>query len=164
MKLRNDCALFFLGGVGYVSLELVYRGRSHVSMFAAGGLCFLLLGTLEDARRPLPQPLRCLAGAAIITAVELAVGLVCNRSYTVWDYRDRPGNFLGQICPLFTLLWIPVAFGAGQLYRFIRRQLVPGPDEADGGIPQDPGSNGRRLLPHDGPADPYPRNIRQDNG
>ena len=128
MKLRNDCALFFLGGVGYVSLELVYRGRSHVSMFAAGGLCFLLLGTLEDARRPLPQPLRCLAGAAI-----------------------------------FTLLWIPLAFGAGQLYRFIRRQLVPGPDEADGGIPQDPGPTGRRLLPHDGPADPYPRNIRQDN-
>ena len=41
--------LFLLGGTGYVLMELLYRGRSHYSMFLAGGVCFLLLGKLEEA-------------------------------------------------------------------------------------------------------------------
>lgn len=92
-------------------------------MFAAGGVCFLLLGGLEEAEPRLPQPARCVVGAGVITMVELAAGLLCNRSFSVWDYRDLPGNFCGQICPQFTLLWMPLAFGAGYLYRFVRRRL-----------------------------------------
>ncbi len=53
--------------------------------------------------------------------VELAAGLIFNRDYAVWDYRGIPGNFCGQICPKFTLLWIPLAWGAGRLYRRLRR-------------------------------------------
>jgi len=49
------------------------------------------------------------AGAGIITMVELAAGLLFNRDYRVWDYRDQPGNWLGQICPVFSLLWIGAA-------------------------------------------------------
>ena len=109
--------LFLLGGMGYVAMELIYRGRSHISMFAAGGLCFLLIGALEHARPRLPGPLRALAGAGIITMVELAVGLAVNRDYMIWDYRAQPGNFCGQICPRFCLLWIPIAAVAGLLYR-----------------------------------------------
>ena len=88
-------------------------------MFVAGGLCFLLVGNLP--RMPLPQ--RALAGAAVITGVELAVGLMVNRSYAVWDYRGQPGNFLGQICPAFTLIWMPVSLAAGWLYGFLDRKL-----------------------------------------
>lgn len=123
LKIREYGILFALGGFGYVAMELVYRGRSHISMFAAGGLCFLLLGGLEEARPRLPQPIRCFVGAGVITMVELGVGLLCNRSYAVWDYRGRLGNFLGQICPEFTLLWMPVAFLAGIVYRFVSRHL-----------------------------------------
>ena len=53
--------------------------------------------------------------------MELAAGLIFNRDYAVWDYRGIPGNFCGQICPKFTLLWIPLAWGAGKLYRRLRR-------------------------------------------
>ena len=81
-------------------------------MFCAGGICFLALGKIR--RFPLPYPLRLLAGAGIITAVELLTGLLVNRDHRVWDYRSVPGNFKGQICPLFTLFWIPVsALGMG---------------------------------------------------
>ncbi len=117
MKIVKRSALFCLGGVGYIFLELLWRGWSHVSMFAAGGLSFLLVGHLEEVRPSLPRFLRPVAGALIITMVELASGLAVNRSYAVWDYRGHPGNFLGQICPLFTLLWIPVAYAAGRIYR-----------------------------------------------
>lgn len=110
--------LFGLGGLGYVVLELLYRGRSHYSMFLAGGLCFLLLGKLEGSRMPLW--LRPLVGAGLITLVELAVGLVFNRDHRVWDYRAVPLNFRGQICLRYSLLWVPVAAFGGWVYRRVR--------------------------------------------
>ena len=123
MKLLRKPILFAVGGMGYVLLEFLWRGWSHISMFAAGGVCFLLLGRLEETEPKLPAAVRPLAGAAIITMVELAAGLAVNRDYAVWDYRDRPGNFCGQICPLFSVLWIGVAWAAGRMYRSLSKKL-----------------------------------------
>ena len=123
MKLLKTCSIFLLGGSAYVGLELLWRGRSHRSMFLAGGLCLLLIGQLEETDPKLPLPLRLLAGAGIITAVELGMGLLFNRDYSVWDYRDMPGNWLGQICLPFCLLWIPVSFLAGRLYLLAKGKL-----------------------------------------
>lgn len=117
MKTRKPF-LFAAGGLSYVGLELLWRGRSHSSMFLAGGSCFLLLGTLDRARR-LPLSVRITAGAGIITAVELLTGFVVNRDFAVWDYRDMPLNYRGQICLPYSLLWIPVSFGAMGLYRLL---------------------------------------------
>ena len=103
--------------------ELVEIDRRHISMFAAGGVCFLLIGQLGQVQPVLPWPLRAILGAGIITMVELAAGLLVNRRYQIWDYRGRPGNFLGQICPAFTLLWIPVALMAMGLYRWLDWRL-----------------------------------------
>ena len=114
--------LFAAGGTGYVGLEMLWRGRSHGSMFLAGGSCFLLLGRLDRVRR-MPLPLRAVAGSGVITAVELLAGLIANRDYRVWDYRDLPLNFLGQICLAYSLLWIPVSLGAIGLYRLLDKQL-----------------------------------------
>ena len=123
MKFWKQAVLFYLGGCAYMGLELLWRGRTHGSMFAAGGTCFLLIGHLNHVRPRLLLPLRCLAGAGIVTMVELAAGLLVNRQFQVWDYRDRPGNFLGQICPLFTALWVPVSLAALGLYEFLSARL-----------------------------------------
>ena len=114
MKWIKKAGMFCLGGIGYVALELLWRGRSHVSMFLAGGTCFLLLGQVRRLR--LPLPVRMILGAGAITAVELAAGLIANRQYQVWDYRALPLNFLGQICLPYSLLWIPVSLGGMALY------------------------------------------------
>ena len=106
-----------------MALELGFRGRSHVSMFLAGGLCLLLVGHLEEVKPKLPLPLRILAGAGIITAVELGTGLAVNRDFSVWDYRGAWGNWLGQICPAFTLAWIPLSALAGRVYLWLRQKL-----------------------------------------
>ena len=121
MVFLQKIALFLAGGTGYVTLELLWRGRSHYSMFLAGGMCFLLLGKLGTARPRLPLALRCLVGAGIITCVELAVGLLANRNYQVWDYRQMPLNFHGQICLVYSLLWIPVSLFAMWLYERLDR-------------------------------------------
>ena len=124
MELRKCCPLFALGGSLYVGLELLWRGRSHSSMFLAGGLCFVLIGELSRSKPRRPAVLRMLTGTGIITAVELAVGLTANRDYSVWDYRQQWGNFLGQVCPMFSLLWMPLTLAAEWVYRRADRQLA----------------------------------------
>lgn len=121
MKYGKTIALFSMGGSAYVGLELLWRGRSHISMFGAGGLCFLLLGKL--GRHPLSFPLRAAAGAGVITAVELGTGLLVNRDYRVWDYRDRWGNFRGQVCPLYGALWMPLSLCAMGVYDWLDRKF-----------------------------------------
>ena len=124
MKNLGKTAVFLTGGSTYVGMELLWRGRSHSSMFLAGGLCLLLIGHLEQVEPKLPLPLRILTGAGIITMTELGLGLAFNRDFSVWDYRDMPGNYLGQICLPFCLAWVPVSFLAGKLYLKLTRKSV----------------------------------------
>ena len=106
-----------------MGLELLWRGWSHGSMFFAGGSCFLLLGKLgQVTRNPLS---RALIGSGIITGVEFLAGLLVNRSYAVWDYRDMPLNIKGQICLPFCLLWIPISLGATLLYGALDKKILP---------------------------------------
>ncbi len=114
--------LFAAGGCSYMGLELLWRGWSHSSMFLAGGSCFLLLGKLSKVRR-VPLPARMLAGAGIITAVELAAGLLTNRDYKVWDYRNLPMNYRGQICLPFCLLWVPISLFGMALYDRLDKKI-----------------------------------------
>ncbi len=116
MNIWRKGFLFALGGSCYFILEMLWRGWSHGSMFFAGGGSFLLLGQLEKTRPRLPFVLRGLVGAGIVTMVELAAGLLVNRRHSVWDYRNMPGNFHGQICLPFSLLWIPVSLFGMMLY------------------------------------------------
>ena len=123
MKFLKNLALFLLGGGAYVGVELLWRGRSHGSMFLAGGACFLLLGKLQKVKPRLPLFLRGFAGAGIITAVELFMGLLFNRRYAVWDYRDQLFNFHGQICLPFYFLWVPLSLCAMGIYHIMDRWL-----------------------------------------
>ena len=116
--------LFATGGCSYMALEFLWRGWSHSSMFLAGGSCFLLLGKLNRTQPRLPLPLRAVAGAGIITCVELTAGLLANRNYTVWDYRNAPYNFYGQVCLPFSLLWIPLSFVGMQLFNLLSDLLL----------------------------------------
>lgn len=120
MGLLRKTALFTLGGAAYVGLELLWRGRSHSSMFLAGGSCFVLLGQVE--KQTLKLPLRALVGTGVITGVELLTGLLVNRDHSVWDYREMPLQFKGQICLPYCLLWMPLSLGAMKLYRFLDRE------------------------------------------
>ena len=121
MRIWRKLFLFSFGGGIYAAIELLYRDRTHGSMFLLGGACFLALGRLR--RLPLSWPVLTLLGAGLITLGELLTGLLVNRTYTVWDYRGLPFNFKGQICLQFALLWLPLAFLAIQLYQGIQRKL-----------------------------------------
>ncbi len=121
MRKLKKLLFFLLGGGTYTLIELLWRGRSHWSMFLLGGGCFLSLGRLE--KQQLPKPLQPVAGSAMITAGELMTGLLVNRDHSVWDYRRMPLHFLGQICLPYSLLWMPLSLAAIWLYRWMDRRI-----------------------------------------
>ena len=109
---RKYIALGFTGGLLYILIETVWRGYSHWTMFVLGGMCFLALGLINEIL-PWGMPLwqQMLLGSVLITALEFATGCVVNLwlGWGVWDYSAMPGNILGQICPQYFLLWLPVS-------------------------------------------------------
>ena len=66
----------------------------------------------------------CLRGCALITGCELLCGLVFNRDRQVWDYSRLPGNFRGQICPLFSALWFLLCIPLCGLCPLLERHLA----------------------------------------
>jgi len=119
-------SLLLWGGFIYYIIELMWRGHSHPSMFLVGGLCFVLIGGINNY---LPWSLgivqQSLIGAVIITAVELIAGLIVNvwLGLDVWDYSNLPLNFMGQISLLFFVLWIPLATVAIFIDDWLRYKL-----------------------------------------
>ena len=115
--------IYAAGGLLYGLIEILWRGWTHWSMVLCGGLCFLIMYLLSAA--PLPLWLKCLASAMFITAVEFTVGCLVNLrlGWAVWDYSNRPLNLLGQICPLFSLIWLILSLPGMQLCRQLRQLL-----------------------------------------
>ena len=115
MKLKQyhkKIILGFIGGLLYVGIELLWRGHSHWTMFVLGGICFVLIGRINEVI-PWSMPLwkQVLFGVLIVTGLEFATGCIVNLwlGWNVWDYSDVPFNILGQICLPYILLWIPIS-------------------------------------------------------
>ena len=115
--------LFCVGGSAYYAIELLWRGYSHVSMLVLGGICFVLLGLINEL---LPWNMgllwQSLIGSGVITMLELITGLIVNvhLGLGVWDYSNLPLNFMGQISVVYSLLWIPLSCAAIVLDDYLR--------------------------------------------
>lgn len=95
-----------IGGFGYCLTEIIYRGRTHYSMFFAGAI-ILTSFYFISTNFQIPLWGKCIIGMLIITGIELIFGIVFNilLKENVWDYSNVPFNFLGQICIPFSLIW-----------------------------------------------------------
>ena len=115
--------LFLFGGGIYNIIECLYRGYTHISMFFAGGLCLFFIALLDSENPRLPLFLKLLLCPLIITATELAFGLVLNvgLGLTVWDYSNMRFNFLGQICPRASFYWLLLSVPALAVTRFWKK-------------------------------------------
>ena len=99
--------LLIVGGTAYYGIEVLARGFSHWTMFLVGGICFILIGAINEITPKMPLIQQMLLSAAIITAVEFISGCVLNLwlGLDIWDYSENFGNILGQICPKHTIYW-----------------------------------------------------------
>ena len=112
-----------IGGLTYMGIEILWRGHTHWSMGVLGGVCFVLIGLLDEWQDHPPLWLQMLEGTMIVTALELLVGLVVNRwlGWNVWDYSDMPGNLWGQVCPQFAAAWLVLSWAAVKLENLMHK-------------------------------------------
>lgn len=125
-RLVKPLILFGIGGLLYVLIEILWRGYSHWTMFILGGLCFLYAGAENEYTDwEVPIYLQSIKTAIVITFLEFICGVIVNMclQWNVWDYSNMPFNFLGQICPQFSFLWLFVGTGAIILDDYLRYWL-----------------------------------------
>lgn len=114
--MKRNGILFLSGALGYALLEMLWRGYSHWSMAIAGGLSLVTLVRVFQKLKNAPLYFKSLIGGGIVTAIEFVFGIVFNRilGMGVWDYSGVRGNILGQICPVYSILWcllcMPISF------------------------------------------------------
>ena len=100
--------LFVFGGLMYMGVEILFRGYTHFSMFFVGGLCFVLVGGINEK---LPWNMafvsQMMIASLLVTAVEFFAGVILNLllGLGVWDYSTLPYNLLGQISLIFSVGW-----------------------------------------------------------
>ena len=109
--IKKYSLLFILGAVGYAAIEIIWRGRTHWSMMIAGGLCFILFSMVAEMLNGKSLLVKAAVCAVGVTAIEFIFGVVFNiwLKMGVWDYSNVPFNVMGQICPMFSILWVGVA-------------------------------------------------------
>ena len=115
--------LFLLGGYVYYGIEILWRGYSHYSMIICGGICFIYAGLQnEQVEWDYPFWKQVLRVEAFILSAEFITGCIVNLwlGLNVWDYSGLPGNILGQTCPQFALLFLPLSAIAIVVDDFIR--------------------------------------------
>lgn len=115
--------LALIGGSIYVFIELAWRSYSHISMFILGGVCFVIIGLINEL---FPWDLgllwQSIIGAFVVTICEFVTGLIVNvwLGLGVWDYSGLPFNIMGQICLPFFFAWIALSIVAIILDDYIR--------------------------------------------
>lgn len=125
-RIYQAMVLGCIGGGLYMVVELLWRGRTHWTMGVLGGLCFVIIGLLNERLSwEMPLSVQALSGAAVVTAAELAAGVVLNLwlGLHIWDYSGLPCNLWGQICLWYSLLWIPLSVAAVLLDDWLRYWL-----------------------------------------
>ena len=105
-KIVQFLSLLTIGGFIYVFIELAFRGRSHWTMFLLGGLCFYLIGLVNELY-PWDMPLisQMFISSIIVTSLEFIFGVFLNifLGLGIWDYTNLPYNLCGQICLIFSI-------------------------------------------------------------
>lgn len=107
-QLSKNIGLFAIGGLLYYLIEIFWRGYSHLSMFVVGGICFMLIGLINEYLSfETPLWKQQLIAAVIVTGIELTAGLILNvwLQLNIWDYSSLSFNLLGQISLQYSILW-----------------------------------------------------------
>lgn len=95
------------------------------------------------ASSPLPQPLRTpaalvtsfLVNQIVCTSIDFMTGMVANRNYELWDYRDMRFHFMGQICLQNSLFYsIAATWGVWQLLPALEKLMEKAGDTALDGV------------------------------
>lgn len=107
--LIKEFILFIIGGLLYYGIEVLWRGHSDFTMAIVGGICFVLIGGLNNwFTFEMGLIEQSLISSIIVTIIEYISGYILNIKLNlgIWEYSQIPFNLNGQICLLYSSLWI----------------------------------------------------------
>ncbi len=124
--------LFFAGAVIYPLIEILFRGRTHISMGILGGICLVSIRMVDLALGKVRFVWKAAVAAVIITQLEFITGVIVNLhlGLGVWDYSQLPLHLAGQICPLFSFFWFLLSLVALGLFCLLPTVFLPGRENA----------------------------------
>lgn len=124
--LKKETIIFLIFGFLYICIELLYRGRTHISMFFVGGLCGVLIGLINDNTPDISLFCQCILGTIIVTLIEFISGCYLNiyLGLGVWDYSHMPFNLLGQVCLPFSIVWMLLSIPVIYLDDYLKNKLL----------------------------------------
>lgn len=122
---KEKLVLFSIGAVGYGLLEILWRGYTHWSMLTAGGICFVFFAKLNEKLQNIGIFIKAIIGSAFITTIEFIFGVIFNiiLKKNVWDYSKMPFNICGQICVLYSLIWLIISIIFIPFASFVSKKL-----------------------------------------
>jgi len=125
-QLSKGLFLFAVGGLLYYLIEILWRGYSHISMFILGGICFVLIGLVNefyDWNMSLWKQM--LIASLVVTVAEFVAGAILNiwLGLDIWDYSNLRFNLLGQISLGYSILWFFLSLPALFLDDWLRWKL-----------------------------------------
>ena len=128
-----ELLLFLIGGSVYTLLEVLWKGQSHWTMFLLGGICFVIMGLLNEYKIPWHWCLlrQAVVSACIITVCEFFTGCVVNLwlGWNVWDYSVLRFHFMGQICLVYSAIWFFLCIPGIKLCHVFYQLLFDVPDD-----------------------------------
>ncbi len=134
------CTLFVVGAVGGWVIELFFRRffsqkrwvnpgfmvGPYLPLYGFGIVIFYAICRLCDLFTSVPLGwlivIKIVLIIVLATLLEFIAGLIFIKGMGIklWDYSNQPGNIMGIICPLFSLLWGVV----GAIYVFLLDDIV----------------------------------------
>lgn len=135
--------LFFVGACAGWALEFLYRNLvSHkgprgqyfinpgfctgpwLPIYGIGLSAMCLISYIVQEYIPGASPVLVIICIAIVmNLIEFTGGMILLKFFNMrlWDYRDRPGNYKGIVCPMFALIWTAISAG---YYLFIHDHAI----------------------------------------
>ncbi len=121
--------IFIIGAVAYMAIEILWRGFTHWTMGILGGIVLILVGLINEADKDIPLMVQAPMASIIITLLEYYSGIILNihLGLNIWDYSDLPLNVDGQVCLMYSLLWMILGSIAVLLDDFVRWKIFKEP-------------------------------------
>jgi hypothetical protein len=124
-QLYKDLMLIIIMGIMYMGIEILWRGRTDISMMFVGGICGFLVGRLNEHPKFYERKMweQCLTGTLITLCIEFVSGMILNvwLKLNIWDYSNLKYNLYGQICLTYAGWWfllMPLAIWMDDYLRY----------------------------------------------
>ena len=122
--MKRNAAIFIIFGLIYGLLEILWRCYTYPSMIIVGGICGLIIGLINE-KIDCSVLSQMVIGMVAVTVIEFVSGYILNikLGLGVWDYSNMKYNFMGQICPQFSLVWFFLSYAIIYIDDYIRKVM-----------------------------------------